>query len=58
MFLGQLNPKYTTLPDINGREIFTLVPLGVIVVILGVYPAPVLNLMSSSLQHLIYMVRP
>jgi NADH-quinone oxidoreductase subunit M len=58
MFLGQLNPKYATLPEMNGREIFTLAPLGLIVVILGVYPAPVLNLMSNSLQHLIYMVQP
>ena len=31
------------MPEINGREIFTLVPLGVIVIIVGVYPSVVLD---------------
>ena len=28
----------STMAEINGREIFTLVPLGVIVIVVGVYP--------------------
>ncbi len=57
MFLGTLQEKYKTLPDINARELFTLVPLGVIVVILGVYPMPVLDLMSRSLGWVVQMVQ-
>jgi NADH-quinone oxidoreductase subunit M len=53
VFLGPLNPKYTTLPEINGREIFTLVPLGIIVIVLGFYPHPVLNLLRASTNHLV-----
>ncbi len=53
VFLGKPNEKYLDLPDINTRELVTLVPLAVIVVILGVYPHAVLNLMTESLHQLI-----
>ncbi|MFQ5649250.1 MAG: NuoM family protein [bacterium] len=56
MFLGELNPKYADLPEINGRELFTLVPIGAIVVLLGVYPAPLLDLVSTSLNRLVEVV--
>jgi NADH-quinone oxidoreductase subunit M len=52
IYLGKPNEKYVGLPDINAREVFTLVPLGVIVIILGVYPRPVLDLINVSLVHL------
>ncbi len=57
MFLGTLNEKYKTLPDINGRELFTLVPLGLIVIFLGIFPMPVLNLMTRSLDWVIEMAK-
>jgi len=56
MFLGKANEKYLTLPEIGPRELFTLVPLGVIVLILGVYPHAVLDLMSASLNSLNQLV--
>ncbi len=52
VMLGPLNPKYENLTEINGREIFTLAPLGAIVVLLGVWPAPVLDMMTSSMKNL------
>jgi NADH-quinone oxidoreductase subunit M len=52
IWLGKLNEKYATIPEINGRELFTLAPLAAIVVVLGVYPSAVLDLMSSSLNQL------
>ncbi|MFQ5683256.1 MAG: NuoM family protein [Candidatus Binatia bacterium] len=58
IFLGPVNEKYKTLPEINGRELFTLIPLGIIVVILGVYPHAVLDLLGSSLGHLNHIVIP
>ena len=58
VYLGPSNEKYLGLPEINGRELFTLVPLGIIVVILGVYPNAVLDLLSASLNHLNAMVIP
>src|SRR5262245_12679239 len=52
VFLGKLNDKYAALPEINGRVLFTLAPLPVIVVVLGFYPHAVLDLMSASLNSL------
>jgi NADH:ubiquinone oxidoreductase subunit 4 (subunit M) len=56
VFLGPKNDKWDDLPDINTREMFTLVPIGIIVLVLGVYPMPVLNLMKVSLNNLIKVV--
>jgi NADH-quinone oxidoreductase subunit M len=52
IWLGKLNEKYATIEEINGRELFTLVPLAAIVVVLGIYPSAVLDLMASSLNRL------
>ena len=58
VYLGPTNEKYKTLPDINGRELFTLIPLGIIVIILGVYPHAILDLLRSSLDQLNQIVIP
>lgn len=53
VFMGQLPEKWNdVLPDLDAREVFMLVPLALIILILGVYPAPALNWMSTSLGHL------
>jgi NADH-quinone oxidoreductase subunit M len=57
VYLGPPNEKYRSLPDINGRELFTLVPLGAIVIFLGVYPRPILDLQSPALVRLNNRVR-
>jgi len=57
MFLGQLNPEYANLPEVSAREIVTLAPLGVIVVLLGVYPKPLIDLVSVSMNNLIDVVQ-
>jgi NADH-quinone oxidoreductase subunit M len=57
VFLGPLNKKYADLPDASPREIFCLAPLGIIVIILGVYPAPVLDMMNPTLTHLLTLFR-
>ncbi|UCD84318.1 MAG: NADH-quinone oxidoreductase subunit M [Deltaproteobacteria bacterium] len=58
VFLGQLDDKYKTLPEINARELFTLIPLGIIVIILGVYPMPMLDIMRVTLGNIISIVQP
>ena len=56
LFLGPLPEKWKSLPDINGRELFTLVPLAVIVIVLGIYPNPMINLMSTAVNTLVAVV--
>jgi NADH-quinone oxidoreductase subunit M len=52
MFLGNLPERWNGLVDMNGREMVALVPLAVIVIFFGIYPAPILNLMMTSVNHL------
>jgi len=52
IWLGALNEKYADIPEINGRELFTLVPLAAIVIVLGIYPTAILDLMGASLNQL------
>jgi NADH-quinone oxidoreductase subunit M len=52
VFLGTLPDKWKNLTDMNGRETFMLATLAVIVIFLGIYPAPMIDAMNSSLNHL------
>jgi NADH-quinone oxidoreductase subunit M len=49
MFLGPLNEKYKDLPEVNGRELFTLVPLGALTVIIGIWPAWLIDLFRVTM---------
>lgn len=53
VFLGQVNEKWGTLADVDGREMFTLIPLAVVVLILGIYPSIMLNVMTASINNLV-----
>ncbi len=53
-FFGPLtNPENKNLEDIKGREMAALVPLVALVVILGVYPKPVLEPVDKSVSQLV-----
>jgi NADH-quinone oxidoreductase subunit M len=56
MFFGPANEKYNDIPEINKRELFTVIPLAVITLILGVYPRPFLDLIAATLNVLIESV--
>jgi NADH-quinone oxidoreductase subunit M len=58
VYLGPINEKYKSLPDINGRELFTLIPLGAIVILVGVYPSVVLDLLRASLDNINQIIVP
>lgn len=57
MFLGPFNEKWSELWDMNWRERFMLYPLGAMVILFGVYPLPVFELMNKSLHSLMAAVR-
>jgi NADH-quinone oxidoreductase subunit M len=70
MFLGKLNPRYDKdaggeeydeeydhhLTEINGRELAALIPLGVLVIVLGIYPSMALNMIKDSVTLLLNTV--
>jgi len=56
VFLGPTNEKYADLPDINMREMISVVPIAVVVILFGVYPMPLIEMIRTSLVHLISVV--
>ncbi len=44
------------IPDLNGRELATMIPLVAVILWLGIYPAPVLRRMEASAQQLVSQV--
>lgn len=56
IFFGELNEKYKDMPEINRRELFTVVPLAIITLFFGIYPRPFLDIISNTIDHLIYQV--
>jgi len=57
VFLGPLNEQYNDLTDINSRELVTVIPLAIIVLLLGVYPAPLLNMISPAMEYIVQIVQ-
>jgi NADH-quinone oxidoreductase subunit M len=56
MFLGEFNTKWSGLTEINAREIIAVTPLLVLTVFLGVYPKPLVDMISATLQNIVVMV--
>jgi len=62
MFLGKfreewrknkyLEPFSGKFPEINGREIATIAPLAVLVLVLGFWPRPLLNMIDKGAMEL------
>jgi NADH-quinone oxidoreductase subunit M len=47
-----LNERWADLPDINFRELVTVVPLMILMVLIGVYPSILIKLMDPALSEL------
>ncbi len=56
VFLGPLNEKYADTPDINRRELITVLPIAALVIFLGVFPPPIINMIKVSLLNLIAQI--
>jgi len=52
MFLGPLNPRWSGLSDLRTSELAAAVPLGVAMIILGIYPSLLLDLMDTTLTRM------
>jgi NADH-quinone oxidoreductase subunit M len=52
MFLGKFNEKWEGLPDMTLREHVTLAPLCIIMLVVGIYPRPLIDLMNTTLTSL------
>jgi len=53
VFFGPVQDKYKEYPDLSVREWTTLVPLGVLCVLLGIFPMLLLDWMNTSIGKLV-----
>ncbi len=58
MFGKVENPKNERLLDLSHREFATFAPLLILAVWIGIYPAPFLHRLETSVQHIILRVSP
>ncbi|HET6204256.1 MAG TPA: NADH-quinone oxidoreductase subunit M [Planctomycetota bacterium] len=56
VFLGPLNEKYATLPDISAREVVSQAPLAVLCVALGIFPVIVLNWQGPAIAEFLRLL--
>lgn len=56
MFFGEVNPEVKEYEDMNAREIFYMIPLCVCVIVFGIFPSPLLNVMKASVGQLVELL--
>jgi len=56
MFLGQFNARWEGLTEINGREIFTVAPLAILTLIVGIFPQTLNAFLSGTVNNLVRLV--
>ena len=56
MFLGELNTRWAGLSEINGRELFCVTPLAILMIAIGVYPFPLVNMIKPTIENIVRLV--
>ena len=55
--LGEPNKEVVrVLPDLTSRELATVIPLAILVLGIGLYPGPMMEMMDASVTHLVQQV--
>ena len=57
VMLGKTTERSAQLTDITAREVLTLAPLAVIVFAVGVYPAPLIEVISTGVNEIVELAR-
>ncbi len=58
LLLGPQNERWIGTPDLTGREMAMLAPLVVLMVLFGVWPKPILDLINGAMTGLITVIQP
>jgi NADH-quinone oxidoreductase subunit M len=56
VFLGPFNTRWENLTEINFREIFTVAPLAIFTILVGVYPTSLNIFLRSTVEHLVKII--
>jgi NADH-quinone oxidoreductase subunit M len=57
IFLGPLNTRWTGLMDLDRREVVSLAPLAALMLIFGLYPKPLLDVINMAMTTLVTTLR-
>ena len=57
IFWGDLDDRNKNLKDISKLELSTVIPLTILVIALGVYPSPLINMIQPAVQKIINIVQ-
>lgn len=52
VFLGEMNEKWATMPDLDRREMLVIVPLLILTILVGVAPSGLLNVIHTTMASL------
>jgi NADH-quinone oxidoreductase subunit M len=53
LFLGPLNDNWRKMADLRPVELWTMLPVLAILLVLGVYPAPIMNMVNATATQLV-----
>jgi NADH-quinone oxidoreductase subunit M len=53
LFLGPLNERWRGLADLRPAEFWTMMPLLALLLLIGVYPGPLMNLANTTATQLV-----
>ena len=53
IFLGELNPQWAALSDMDSGELIATVPLVAIMLIFGLYPDPIIRIINTAMSALV-----
>jgi NADH-quinone oxidoreductase subunit M len=56
MFLGPVAGNTEGLTEINGREIFTIIPLAILMIAIGVYPKLLSDMIQATISNLVRLI--
>ncbi|MFH1676064.1 MAG: hypothetical protein ABIC40_03480, partial [bacterium] len=57
VFMGPLNERWSALKDMDTRELVGTLPLIFLMIFIGIYPNPLINLFQQSVNQLVTMTR-
>ena len=58
IMLGENNPAFVKVKDIKALDYFILIPLIAVILILGIFPQPILNLVEESVKNMQNLLIP
>ncbi len=56
--LGETNSLTSTFADLNFNEKAVFVPIVLLIIIMGVYPKPILDIAEPAIKHIVELIHP